>query len=461
MAEERKDLDDLKQILRYGSDEELRDFLSLLHPADLADLIEQAEPEERDRIFRLLPPEKASRVLPEIEDWYRNEIIKRLSHNQIVEIVDEMPSDEAVDLVSELPPEEARRVLEEIEKEDSEKVRRLLRYPEESAGGIMQVELVSVRANATVSEVIEEIRKKREKVQDLHYVFVVDEDNRLVGVLDLSRLLLAEPDQRVSELMKTDVIKVRVDMDQEQVAEMFRRYNLFTLPVVDREGRLVGRITADDVFEVMADEADEDFLLMAGAGEAELEERNIFKSAWARLPWLTITFVGEMVTGAVIGFYHQLLQQLIVLTTFLPIIMAMGGNVGNQSATIVVRGLATGKIELHKVGKLILHQSLIGFLMGMIIGVVLVVFTQFRYKSTIYASTIYVSTIYVGLVVGLSICLVMTIAALVGTALPLIFKRFKVDPAIATAPFISTFCDALSTLIYLGMANLLLIKLAL
>ncbi len=450
MEEERKDTD-LEQILKSGSDKELSDFLQLLHPADIADLIEGAEPEVVERIFRLLPPEKASQVIPEVEDWYRAQIIKNLSHNQLVQIVDQMPSDEAVDLVSELPPEEARRILQEIEEEDSERLRQLLRYPEESAGGIMQTELVSVRANATVEEVIEEIRKKREEVKDLHYVFVVDEDNRLVGVLDLSRLLLADAQQRVSELMKTDVIKVRVDMDQEQVAEMFRRYNLFILPVVDKEGRLVGRITADDVFEVMADEADEDFLLMAGAGEEELEERNIWKSAWARLPWLAITFVGEMVTGAIIGFYHQLLQQMIILTTFIPIVMAMGGNVGNQSATIVVRGLATGKIELGRIGKLIFYQAMIGLVMGMIIGFALTFFTQIRYRGTIY----------VGLVVGASICLVMTIAALIGTLLPVIFKRLKVDPAIATAPFISTFCDAIGTLIYLGIANLLLLKLTL
>ncbi len=445
-------MDDLEQVL-HGSDEDVRDFLDILHPADLADLVERVDEEQKKRIFSLIPVKKASETLALIEEHHRDDVLDVLSDDHLVRIVDEMETDDVADLISELSPEKGAEILAKIDTEDSAAVKELLRYPEDSAGGIMQTELVSVRSGAKVEEAIEAIRKKRDEIADFHYVFVVDDLDHLVGILDLPRLILSEPGDKISQIMSPDVIKVDVNTDQEDVAKTFGKYDLVSVPVVDDQNRLVGRILVDDVMDVMEDEADEDFLLMAGAGEEELVERSVSRSVSARLPWLFITWIGEIIVGLIVGFYGETLQRLIILTTFIPVILAMGGNVGTQSSTIVVRGMATGRIEYHRIGQVVLKEVLVGLFLGLIIGVVLALFAQLRYNEFL------VNSMVLGLVVGVSICLVMTVAALVGTAMPMGFWRFGIDPAVATAPFISTSCDIMGTLIYLTFANMLMARL--
>lgn len=438
-------MDDLEVLVKEGTDEELEDFLTLLHPADIADLVEQVGEASRKRIFSLIPERVGADVLPEIEDRVLDEVIEAVTDERMVEFVDEMDTDDAADILAELPSQQARQILARIDAPDSDDIRKLLAYSEDTAGGLMQTELIAVMDDATIGETIEEIRKQKDEVEHFHYVFVVDEAKRLQGVLDLKDLLLAQSGQRVSEVMSADVIKTDVEMDQEEVSSLFMKYDLVSLPVVDDGGRLVGRIMVDDVMDAMEDEADEDFLLMAGAGEEELEEESVLKSVQARLPWLAITWTGGIATALIMGHFANTMENMILLASFIPIVMAMGGNVGTQSATIMVRGIATGKIDYRKITRFFFGQVLVGALLGIIIGTATAVFVQFKYSALNFSA-----------IIGIAMISVMGFSAFVGTFLPVFFKRMNIDPAIATAPIIATFCDLMGIIIYLSLANILI-----
>ena len=431
--------DDIQLIVKSGSDQELQDFLSVIHPADIADLIEQVDDEGRRRIFKIIPDYVGADVLPEIEEHVFDEVIESVSSDRMVEFVEEMETDDAADFLAELPREDRRRILARINKSDSEELRTLMNYDEDTAGGLMQTELIAVLKDATVEETIEEIRKQRDEIDNFHHVFVVDENNLLEGVLDIRDLLLSQPDEKVSNIMDPDVTSTRVDTDQEEISLLFIKYNLISIPVVDEKNHLVGRIWFDDIMDVMEDEADEDFLLMAGAGEEELEELSVIKGVQARLPWLAITWVGGIGTSLIMSHFSSTMENLVLLAAFIPIVMAMGGNVGTQSATILVRGIATGKIDYKGISKFFVGQIAIGVLLGIIIGTATASFVQFRYSS-----------IELSMVIGIAMISVMGFAALVGTALPSFFHRIGVDPAIATAPIISTTCDILGILYILA-----------
>jgi magnesium transporter len=440
-----EDLDDLEVLIKEGSDEELGEFLRVLHPADIADLVEQMDEADRARIFALMPERVGADVLPEIEDHVFDEVIEAVPEDKLVEFVDEMDTDDAADILAELPRQQVRLILARIDASDSEDIRRLLDYGEETAGGLMQTELIAVVEAATVNDVIEEIRKQKGEVENVHYVFAVDEDKSLKGVLDLRDLLLASSGQKVSEITDPEVISAKVDMDQEEVISLMMKYDLVALPVTDNAGRLVGRIVIDDVMDALEDEVDEDFLLMAGAGEEELEELSAIKSVQARLPWLLITWVGGSTTAVIMDHFLETTDNMITLAAFIPIIMAMGGNVGTQAATIVVRGMATGRIDLRVVRQFFARQVIVGATLGVIIGLATAMFVLFRHPASNLA-----------MIIGAAMISVMTFSASVGASLPWFFKRIGVDPAIATAPIIATFCDIMGIVIYFSLAAVMI-----
>ncbi|MFO8058227.1 MAG: magnesium transporter [bacterium] len=437
---------DLELLVREGSDSELAGFLRLLHPADIADLVEQVDEEGRERIFSLLPDKTAAEVLPEIQDYVMGDVLEFLPDERIADFVPEMDTDDAADLLAELPSSQQRMILARIEPSDSEELRRLMEYQPDTAGGLMQTELIAVVKDATVGEVIDEIRKNRNEVDRLHFVFVVDEYKRLEGVLDLQDLILADSDRRVSELMSPEVISVRVDTDQEEVVSLIMKYSLISIPVVDDQNRLLGRIWVDDVMGALEDEVDEDFLLMAGAGEEELEDLSVRKSVVARLPWLIITWIGGITAALIMGHFGKTMSEaMVVLSAFIPIIMAMGGNVGTQSATIIVRGIATGRIDYGGLTHFFFSQLGIGFFLGALIGALTAAFAHIRPSTYEYS-----------LIIGLAMAAVISFSALVGAFLPMFFKKIGVDPAIATAPIISMTCDIVGILIYLTLASFLI-----
>lgn len=412
-----------------------------LHPADLAEILYHLDDEHRSYIFDLLDAETASEVISAMDGVSREDLLGELDQARITEIVDEMDSDDATDLVSELPDDVAQKVLESIDKEDSEEVKELLRHEEDTAGGIMAKEFVAVHLHSTVDEAIQQIRAKAEEVEDIYYLYVVDQFDKLVGIARLKDLILAKGDTKISQIMDRDVVSVTTEVDQEAVANIARRYDLVSIPVVDKMGRLIGRITFDDVADVMEEEASEDIQRMAGiTDEEEFREKSIFRISQVRLPWLLVGFTGELVSAYILHHFEASLDQIIAAAFFIPIIMAMGGNAGIQSSTIMVRGMATGEIGLYDIRRRLLREIFVSLLNGFLCGLLLFLVVTFWLKLPKF-----------GLILASVLMLVILNASFVGSFVPVILRKIKIDPAIATGPFITTSNDVLGLLIYLGL----------
>lgn len=449
MRLDEKDLDQIVDDIAFlASVKDRGKILNILmstHPADIADIIRNLPEKEQRYVFSLLDADTASEVIMELDDYSREKLVSELKHERISEIVDEMDSDDATDFVSELSEDVAEKVLASIDKQDSEEVKQLLRHEEDTAGGIMQMEFVAVRENVTVDEAIKEIRKKAEEVEEVYNVYVVDENDRLVGVLPLKRLILARPNTRVKNIMDEDVISVPTTMDQEEVANIFRRYNLVAVPVVDEEGRLLGRITIDDVVDVMEEEASEDIQKMAGlADEEEIRETSAFKISMVRLPWLLVAFVGELISALVLHHFEASLNQIFMAALFIPLMMAMGGNSGNQAAIIVVRAIALGELTPDDIFKRLRKEFRVSFIIGVTCGALLFVLVTL------------LGDMRFGAILAISMLIVILNATLVGASIPLVLKKLGIDPAIATGPFISTSNDIIGLLIYLGLTSVLM-----
>jgi magnesium transporter len=439
------DLREIVENISYLTDARdnamIRNMVVGLHPADLAEILYHLDDKHRDYIFDLLDAEIASEVISEMDDVSREDILEDLPEDRISEIVDEMDSDDATDLVSELPDEMAQKVLESIDKEDSDEVKELLRHDEDTAGGIMAKEFVAVNLHETVDQAIEQIRSKAEEVEDLYYVYVVNGRDRLVGVIGLKDLILAKGNTTVAEIMDRDVVSVTTDLDQEEVANTARRYDLVSIPVVDNVGHLVGRITFDDVADVMEEEASEDIQRMAGiSDEEEFREKSIFRISQVRLPWLLVGFSGELVSAYILHRFEASLDQIIAAAFFIPIIMAMGGNAGIQSSTIMVRGMATGEIGLYDIRRRLYREIFVSLLNGFLCGLLLFLVV-----------TIWLKLPKFGIILASVLMLVILNASFVGAFVPVILRKIKIDPAIATGPFITTSNDVLGLLIYLGL----------
>ncbi len=414
-----------------------------LHPADLAEILYHLDDEHRSYIFDLLDAETASEVISEMDGVSREDLLEELDHDRITEIVDEMDSDDATDLVSELPDDVAQKVLESIDKEDSEEVKELLSHEEDTAGGIMAKELVAVYPHSTVDEAIQRIRAKAEEVEDIYYLYVVDQFDKLIGIAPLKDLILAKGDTKISQIMDRDVVSVTTDVDQEEVANIARRYDLVSIPVVDKMGRLIGRITFDDVADVMQEEASEDIQRMAGiTDEEEFREKSVFRISQVRLPWLLVGFTGELVSAYILHHFEASLDEIIAAAFFIPIIMAMGGNAGIQSSTIMVRGMATGEIRLYDIRRRLLREIFVSLLNGLLCGLLLFLVVTFWLKLPRF-----------GMILASVLMLVILNASLVGSFVPVMLKKIKIDPAIATGPFITTSNDVLGLLIYLGLIS--------
>jgi len=416
-----------------------------MRPADVADLIEHLELDERLYIFELLEPEGAGEILVEIEPPVQERLLDNLDNEVISEIVHGLDSDDAADLVGDLPAERAKEIIESLEGDVSEDLEKLLPYPEDSAGGIMALEFVAVRADSSAQEAIHTIRENREEVQNIYYLFVIDDANRLVGVVSLKDLVLEPPDKKIRDFMNSEVISVTIDTDQEEVARLVKKYNLVSIPVVDKDQRLVGRITHDDIIDVIEEEANEDIGLMAGVIHQEIAEESPWKISRARLPWLIVGLFGGILAAWVINQFEASLQKILALSFFFPVIMAMGGSTGTQAATVAVRGLATGDISMFNIGKRLWVEMKVAFFNGVLLGILLGMIVGF-----------WLSDYRLGMIVALSLIIIVLNAGFIGAAVPLAFKKLKIDPALATGPFVTTTNDILSLLIYLGLVTIFL-----
>ncbi|NOY61319.1 MAG: magnesium transporter [Calditrichaeota bacterium] len=443
--QDRKEIIDNISFLAQKQDiPKLKNIIIDIHPADLADIMRELDDTERDLLFSLLDPETASDVVVELDEVTRDHLIQDMEEKRLTEIVDEMDSNDATDVVADLPDELAQKVLSQIDSKDRAEVEKLIVHDEETAGGIMAMEFVAVQEDQTVDDAIQEIRQKAQEVEDVYNVYAIDRDGKLVGVVSLKKLLLSNPRMHIHDIMNTDVISVTVEEDQEHVANIVRKYDLVSVPVVDNQNRLVGRITVDDIVDVLQEEATEDLQRMAGIVDEEvLQETSALRISRFRLPWLLVAFVGENISALVMHHFQATINQILAMAFFIPLIMAMGGNSGSQSAMIVVRSIALAEGGTSNTLERILRELRVALLNGIIIGLLLFGITQFWMNDPFF-----------GLLIAFALLFVIVNAAILGSLVPYILNRLHFDPAIATGPFISTANDVLGLFIYLGLATI-------
>jgi magnesium transporter len=439
-------LDNIERMMEHKEFPELEKLLHPLHPADLADLLEHLEGEDRLRVFSLLSPERAAGVLTQISPPMQEGLTNELDDQRLTQILNELNSDDATDIFSHLPRERAEDIIGLVKPEVSEVLHRLIGYETDTAGGIMAIEFVSINANSSIREAIEKIREKSQEVEKLYYVWVVDDHGTLLGVVSMKDLLLEPIDTKIKDIMNTDVISVNAKTDQEEVARIIKQYDLTHVPVVNGHHKLIGRITNDDIIDVIEEEASEDFSLMAGVMDQEISEGSALKISRARLPWLLLCLLGELFSALVINHYHGSIEKILALSFFIPVIMAMGGSTGNQAATVVIRGLATGEISIVHTGKRLLTELWVALINGILCGILLGVVVA-----------LWLSDPHLGIGIGISLITVILFSGSYGASIPFFLKKLNIDPALAAGPFITTSNDILGLLIYLSIITRFLI----
>jgi len=430
--------------------EQIPKFFHELHPADIAEIINHAPASASKKLFELIDDEIKPDVLAELDDQTEADIIEELSDEEISDIVEEMAPDDAADVLGELEDEQREDILELMEDEESEDVRELLQYAEDTAGGIMTSDFVAVRASMTAGEAIEYIGSL-ELDEPIYFAYAVDEAGCLAGYVQIWQMLkTANRKKTLTELAERDPVSVLPETDQEEVARLMAKYDLNALAVLDHDDRLIGRVTIDDIIDVMEEEASEDIFKFAGSDDSELEYSSAWHACRARLPWLMITLFAGFISSIILKRFID--HHIVALSFFVPIIMAMGGNTGIQSSTLIIRGLAVGSITERKVFKLLGRELLAGGAMGLICGTIIGIWAKFMVGG---GSDI--PSIYLAFTVGVSLFAAMMFAAVFGAFAPLLLNRFKADPAVASGPFVTASNDILALLIYYGITLSLII----
>jgi len=433
-----------EELLENRDDLRATQALVEAHAADLAHVLQQLPLDDRSTIFRSLRPDQAGDVLSELDDATLLELVRSLDDVEVSMILDRMPSEHAADVVDELSSEHAEKILDLMEEEKSEEIQEILEYPEDSAGRLMSQDVVAIRETSTVEEAIQHIRKTVTEERPFG-VYAVDDHQHLIGRVPLRRLLLAYPRSLILGILEEEeVVSVIATMDKEEVARVVAKYDLVTVPVVDDQNRLVGTITVDDVMDVVQEEASEDIFRMAGSDAAELERRSPRQVAMLRLPWVLLTLLIEMLAGVVIHYFDQTLGKVILLASFMPVIQAISGNTGLQSVTMVVRGLATGQVQLNRwwepLWRQIQTSAILGAVCALMVGSI-----GFLWHSLAF-----------GLVVATSMFVSVNLSGCAGTAIPMLSKRLGFDPALTAGPFETAFQDVLGVTIFLSLATALL-----
>lgn len=439
-------VESIRRLLRRKALPNLRKIVNKTHAADLSIVFRSLSIADQAILFGMMTDHTDKGVLlSEMDDDAYLDLVKEIEQDDLVKIFEVMPRDDAADLIDLLPEDVANAVLKRMRHEESVEVTDLLSFEEGTAGRIMTPGFIALMENITAREAITSLQKEYSDVEMPFYLYVVDEYGKLAGVSSLRQLVVVPPDTPLKKLMATDVFCVRTDTDQEEVAKIVARYDILAVPVVDQNRRLVGIVTVDDVIDIFRNEATEDILKMAGVGEEYVETKSVLKSTRIRLPWLFASCVGGIVAFLIIGRFENALSRLTYLAAFIPVIMGMGGNIGTQSSTIVVRGLATGRLNVRDLGKVVFKELCIGLILGIVYGILIAAVAQFSY-----------STWRLAVSVGSALMSSMTIAALVGSLVPMIMARINIDPAVATGPFVTTAIDIISVFFYFIIATTLL-----
>jgi len=440
--------DTLRRLHRRGAVENIRKLILKTHPADLAWVFRSLNLTEQKDIFEILAQtEQVAFFLSELDEAIMLDLVEGLSPKFMAGIVTEMASDDAADLLEALPEDVAMEIRTHMEVADRDEVEELLKYDPETAGGIMSPDFMYLDEELTVEEAIAKVQKRSEEKEMVFYLYITHGDGQLAGVLSLRELILHPMHRKLKNIMNTNVITVTTDTDQDEVAHIVSQYNMLAVPVVDATFTMVGIVTVDDVIDVLREEANEDFMQMAGAGrDQEILLKPLYQKIMIRAPWLLASWFGGIGAMLIINSFEEALAKVLALAAFVPIVAGMGGNIATQSSTIIVRGLATGRVNMQQFLPIVFKESLVGVVLGAIFGLLLGVIAFISYTDPVA----------LGLVVGISVFAVMAMSAMVGAFVPLVLKRLSIDAAVATGPFITTAVDVLGIGLYFYVAKILL-----
>ncbi len=418
-----------------------------LHPLDLARLLSELDSKERRRVVKMVPPETVENLLPELPKDLLIEVILAFPSRKSAQLLSELPPDEMTDVLKDLTPEIRKNVFRHFSKKDTEEARDLLKYPSDTAGGLMTTEVLVLGEDMTVKDAMEYMRKRAKEFETIYYIYLVDKAKKLSGVASLRDLVLAPPKTPLIDVANREVISVQPDVDQEEVARLIARYDYFGLPVVDKDENLLGMVTVDDVVDVIMDEATEDITRIGGT--LPLKESYIFSSPLqlvkSRVVWLLLLFAAASITSSIISSFQEVLSSLVALAFFIPLIVDTGGNTGSQSATLMIRSMATGEVKYAHLYRIIGRELLVGALLGIAIGL-----TGFLLALLINATPV------VAITLGVTIILVVLVANIIGTTLPIAIKKLGYDPAMVSAPLLTTIVDAIGLFIYFTVASILI-----
>ena len=441
--------DNVAKIMQAIDNNEIaiwRELFLDLHPTDQVNFFKMLQPHQRRIIYKNLSSEEFADIFQGLDFKEQKETLLELDHPYAVDMFNNMYSDDAADFLGEIDDLTAKKFLDHMDDEESQEVQELLEYPDETAGAIMTTEYVAVTANETVAEVLKKLREEAPDAETIYYLYVIDNKEKLVGVISLRDLIVADLDERIKEIMNANTISVSVLKDQEEVANVIQDYNFLAVPVVDSQGVLVGIVTVDDVMDVMEAETTEDFGdISAVRGAVDLDMISS-DAAKRRLPWLILLLFIGMITAGIIGSFEETLGTYTVLAIFIPLIAGMGGNIGTQSLAVVVRGLALEKLDRTRIIQLIKREIGTGIIIGVVCGILVSIISQ------VFAG----GHPILGFIVGISLFCVLIVSAFIGTIVPLIIHHFDLDPAVASGPFITTVNDIVGLTIYFTIATMLL-----
>jgi len=440
--------DTFGRLLRRHAQTNLVKLINKTHPADLAIVFRYFNDEEQKQVFSLMQAnDHTVEFLVELDDTLIEKILDTENAVRVSSLIQNASTNDQSYILGSLKEEQAQSVIDLLKKEEQEEIEEIMAYPQDSAGSMMATDVFTLYQNTTCGDALKTLQDQQE-AEMVFYLYITDEDDSLVGVASLRALATTPSNTLLKDIMEKRVHSVRPETDQEDVAQIVAQYNYLAVPVIDRDGRLLGIVTVDDVVDVIREEATEDFLQMAGAGkDREILLKSSWENAKVRLPWLFASWIGGVMAAYIIGKYENMLESMIALAAFIPIIIGMGGNIGTQSSTIIVRGMATGRIEIGNEFKVLLKELRVGLILGVLYGIMLGIFANFKFLG---------SDSMLGVVVGFSICSSMLLATAVGTFTPLILRKLDIDPAVATGPFVTTSIDILGVLLYFMIAGLLL-----
>ena len=437
--------DTFARLLRRNAHTNLVKLIRKTHPADLAVVFRYFSDEEQAQVFSIMvEDEQAVEFLVELDDTLIANLLENETPERIATVIQESSANDQSYILGTLEDEQAHSVIELLKTEEQEEIEELMGYPEDSAGAMMTTNVFTLYQNTTCRDALKSLQDQSE-AEMVFYLYITDEDDRLVGVASLRALATTPADTILKNIMVKRVHTVRPETDQEEVAQIVAQYNYLAVPVLDADDQLLGIVTVDDVVDVIREEATEDFLQMAGAGkDREILLKSSWENARARLPWLFASWIGGIFAASIIGTFEHLLESMIALAAFIPVIIGMGGNIGTQSSTIIVRGIATGRIEIGSELKVMWKEVRVGIILGALYGLLLGAFAKFRFID---------ADPMLGVVVGLSIGCSMLLAVAVGTFVPMFLRKVDIDPAIASGPFVTTSIDILGVLFYFVIAE--------